>query len=115
MARPSSILEVTPPNPPASSLLTIRITIPTIAAGDAVRLHTELAAVLDTAIAAAQSVHLDASEVVIMSSRGFESLLLLHRACSTRGIPLTLSKVPASFHELLDRMGFLRLMPFQSR
>ena len=56
------------------------------------------------------TVHLDVTKVVGMSSRGFEALLALRRSCESRNLKLTVSQLQPTFHRLLARMGFLRLL-----
>jgi len=56
------------------------------------------------------TVHLDVAEVLGMSSGGFEALLALRRACESRKMKLTVSQLQPTFHRLLARMGFLRLL-----
>jgi len=56
------------------------------------------------------TVHLDVADVLGMSSGGFEALLALRRSCESRQLKLTVSKLQPTFHRLLARMGFLRLL-----
>jgi anti-anti-sigma factor len=56
------------------------------------------------------TVHLDVAEVLGMSSGGFEALLVLRRTCESRNLNLTVSQLQPTFHRLLERMGFLRLL-----
>ncbi len=60
--------------------------------------------------ASTTTVHLDVAEVLGMSSGGFEALLALRRSCESRKLKLTVSQLQPTFHRLLARMGFLRLL-----
>ena len=93
----------------ANDVLILTVTIPTIDADHAIDLKVQFARALESAPANVRAVRLEVSEVLAMSSRGFETLLHLHTSCRDRGIPLTLSKLTPIFHRLLERMGFLRL------
>ncbi len=95
------------------SILTIAIQGATINTDDALCLQDEFRLLFKNFPPGAQSVHLEVSEVLAMSSRGFESLLLLHRGCIDKGIPLTVSNLTPIFHRLLSRMGFLRLLKIE--
>jgi len=60
--------------------------------------------------ASTTTVHLDVAQVLGMSSGGFEALLVLRRTCESRNLNLTVSQLQPTFHRLLERMGFLRLL-----
>ncbi|MSR70122.1 MAG: anti-sigma factor antagonist [Phycisphaerales bacterium] len=90
-------------------LLVLTVVMPAIDAERAIQLKAEIAHALQTVPGDVRTVRLDVSRVLAMSSRGFESLLQLHRSCRDRGWSLTLSKLTPTFQQLLDRMGFLRL------
>lgn len=92
------------------SVLTLSISASTINTEDALRLQEEFRSVLLNLPADIRTIHLEVSTVLAMSSRGFESLLLLHRGCTEHEIHLTVSKLTPIFQRLLSRMGFLRFL-----
>ncbi len=103
---------------PTSSILSARtendrliltLLISTIDSDCAIQLRDELQGAIDAVAPGVTRVLLDVSQLLAMSSRGFESFLQLHTSCRARGLELTLSKLTPTFHRLLDRMGFLRL------
>ena len=97
----------------SGAVLTLSIQRATINTEDALRMQDEFRAILLTLPKNLQGVHLEISEVLAMSSRGFETLLLIHRGCEERHIALTVSKLTPIFHRLLSRMGFLRLLKIE--
>lgn len=92
------------------SVLTLTIRSPTINSDDALLLLVDFRKLVDTMPPEIKTVHLEISEVLGMSSRGFEALLILHQGCTTKGVELCVSKLTPLFHRLLARMGFLRLL-----
>lgn len=94
----------------AGSVLTLTISSPTINSDDALLLLADFRKLIDTMPPEIKTVHLEISEVLGMSSRGFEALLVLHQGCTARGIEISVSKLTPLFHKLLARMGFLRLL-----
>ena len=93
----------------SGAVLTLSIHQATINTEDALRMQNEFRLLLLALPKNVQTVHLEISEVLAMSSRGFETLLLIHQSCDARKISLTVSKLTPIFHRLLSRMGFLRL------
>ncbi|MSR29460.1 MAG: STAS domain-containing protein [Phycisphaerales bacterium] len=89
--------------------LDLTITTPSVMTGEALQLRTEAAAILESSLDSIESVHLDVSAIQLMSSRGFETLVLLHSACRDRNITLTCSKQTEMFRQLMERMGFAKL------
>lgn len=92
-----------------SGQLHLGVALPTIDSDCALQLRTELVRAIEALPLEIKSVRLDVSQVLAMSSRGFEALIRLHTCCRDRGLHLTLSKLTPTFHRLLERMGFLRL------
>ena len=97
----------------SGAVLTLSIHQATINTEDALRMQNEFRLLLLALPKNVQTVHLEISEVLAMSSRGFETLLLIHQSCDTRKISLTVSKLTPIFHRLLSRMGFLRLLKIE--
>ena len=97
----------------SEAVLTLTIQRATINTEDALRMQDEFRALLLTLPKNLQGVHLEISEVLAMSSRGFETLLLVHRSCEERHIALTVSNLTPIFKRLLSRMGFLRLLKIE--
>ena len=89
--------------------LHLGVVMPTIDSDCALQLRAELVRAIETLRPEIKSVRLDVSQVLAMSSRGFEALIRLHTSCRDRELKLTLSKLTPTFHRLLERMGFLRL------
>ena len=97
----------------SGAVLTLSIHQATINTEDALRMQNEFRLLLLALPKNVQTVHLEISEVLAMSSRGFETLLLIHQSCDGRKISLTVSKLTPIFHRLLSRMGFLRLLKIE--
>ena len=97
----------------SGAVLTLSIHQATINTEDALRMQNEFRVLLLALPKNVQTVHLEISEVLAMSSRGFETLLLIHQSCDARKISLTVSKLTPIFHRLLSRMGFLRLLKIE--
>ena len=97
----------------SGAVLTLSIHQATINTEDALRMQNEFRLLLLALPKNVQTVHLEISEVLAMSSRGFETLLLIHQSCDARKISLTVSKLTPIFHRLLSRMGFLRLLTIE--
>ncbi len=97
----------------SGAVLTLSIHQATINTEDALRMQNEFRLLLLALPKNVQTVHLEISEVLAMSSRGFETLLLIHQSCDARKISLTVSKLTPIFHRLLSRMGFLRLLKIE--
>ena len=97
----------------SGAVLTLSIHQATINTEDALRMQNEFRALLLSLPTNVQAVHLEISEVLAMSSRGFETLLLIHQSCQERKISLTVSNLTPIFHRLLSRMGFLRLLKIE--
>ncbi len=94
----------------SGSILTLSTMSSTINSEDAVRLKEEFSGILGGLSPSVRAIALDFSEVLAMSSRGFESLLFLHHGCIEKSVPLSISKITPTFQRLLARMGFLRLL-----
>ena len=97
----------------SEAVLTLTIQRATINTEDALRMQDEFRVLFLALPKNVQTVHLEISEVLAMSSRGFETLLLIHQSCDGRKISLTVSKLTPIFHRLLSRMGFLRLLKIE--
>ena len=97
----------------SGAVLTLSIHQATINTEDALRMQNEFRLLLLALPKNVQTVHLEISEVLAMSSRGFETLLLIHQSCDARKISLTVSKLTPIFHRLLSRMGFLLLLKIE--
>ena len=97
----------------SGAVLTLSIHQATINTEDALRMQNEFRLLRLALPKNVQTVHLEISEVLAMSSRGFETLLLIHQSCDARKISLTVSKLTPIFHRLLSRMGFLRLLKIE--
>ena len=97
----------------SGAVLTLSIHQATINTEDALRMQNEFRVLFLALPKNVQTVHLEISEVLAMSSRGFETLLLIHQSCVERKISLTVSKLTPIFHRLLSRMGFLRLLKIE--
>jgi len=97
----------------SGAVLTLSIHQATINTEDALRMQNEFRLLLLALPKNVQTVHLEISEVLAMSSRGFETLLLIHQSCEERRIALTVSKLTPIFKRLLSRMGFLRLLKIE--
>ncbi|MFM7480515.1 MAG: STAS domain-containing protein [Planctomycetota bacterium] len=88
----------------------ISIPHPVISADQAEQLGDGFMRTIAALPSSTATVHLDVAEVVGMSSGGFEALLALRRSCESRKLKLTVSQLQPTFHRLLARMGFLRLL-----
>lgn len=97
----------------SGDVLTISIHHTTINAENALRMQVEFRTLLQTLPPNIKTIHLEISELLAMSSRGFESFLLLHQGCVDKKVALTVSKLTQIFHRLLSRMGFLRLLKIE--
>ncbi len=97
----------------SGTVLTLSTNHSTINTEDALQMQDELRGLLRALAPNIKTIHLEISEVLAMSSRGFESLLLLHQGCVEKGVALTVSKLTPIFHRLLSRMGFLRLLKIE--
>ncbi len=91
--------------------LELRVTAPTVMTGESLQLRNEVAAILQSQLDGVTSVHLSLSAIQIMSSRGFEALVVVHHTCRDRGITLTCSRQTEMFRQLVTRMGLATLFP----
>lgn len=98
----------------SGDVLTLCIQKTTINTDEALQMQIEFQTVLKNLPANIKTIHLEISELLAMSSRGFESFLLLHRECNDKKIALTVSKLTQIFHRLLSRMGFLRILKIEN-
>ena len=57
---------------------------------------------------------LEVGAVTAMCSSGFEALLLLYRLCKDGALPLKLRGPKPEYHQLLQRMGFARLVAIEA-
>ncbi len=91
------------------SLLRISIAQPCVMTAEAIRLKDEVARITSSDLTGVTTVYLDLSLVQVMSSRGFEALVVLHRACTDRAIAVKCSRQTEGFRQLMNRMGFAKL------
>ncbi len=91
--------------------LTLRICPPSVMTAEALSLRQDVATVVADHLGGVNAVVLNLSAVQIMSSRGFEALVVLHHACKDRGIKFTCSTQTEMFRQLVARMGLTTLFP----
>ncbi|MSQ90173.1 MAG: anti-sigma factor antagonist [Phycisphaerales bacterium] len=97
----------------SDSVLNLAVVGSTIDAAAALRLQAAIENALACAPKNIRSVRIDVSDLLAMSSRGFETFLVLNRKCAEAGLALTISKPTPMFYRLLERMGFLRLFKIE--
>lgn len=108
---PSDILSVAH----SGASVTLVITRSCVLTAEAMELRDEVERFIADSLASTRELHLDLSRVEMMGSRGFESLIVLHRACKDRGIRITTSRQTEMFRQLMSRMGFAKLFEESDR